>query len=240
MTTTQPTLVCIPGLLCDHASWEPLLDALDRDWNLVIPAQDAFDSLIEMANHALGLFDGQAIVLGHSMGARVALELYRLAPERVAALGLFDTGVSPTTEAELPKRQARVQLAYDEGMEALCQDWLPPMIAPIHQANQTLMMMLHDMVLRRTPESHARQIHALIHRPDPSDLLPTIQCPTLVLVGREDRWSPVEQHAAIAAQIPGSRLAVIEQAGHFAPAEQPHRCADVILNWLRDAELLSN
>ena len=237
MRQHRPMLLCIPGLLCDDASWAPLLAALNRDWHVVIPDQDAFDSLTDMATHALSLFDGDAIVLGHSMGARVALELWRLAPARVAALGLFDTGVNPTTDAELPKRQARVQLAYDQGMAALCKDWLPPMVAPQHHANTTLMQALEHMVLRRTPESHARQIHALIHRPDPTHLLPQIACPTLVLVGRDDLWSPVAQHQSIAKMIPGSRLEIIEDAGHFAPAEQPDACAHVILNWLRDAGL---
>lgn len=238
MSQNRPTLVCIPGLLCDEASWTPLLTALGGDWQVIVPEQDSFDSLAKMAEHALTLFEGNAIIFGHSMGARVALEIWRLAPERVTALGLFDTGVNPTTEAELPKRQARVQLAYDHGMAALCEDWLPPMVAPQHHANTALMRALEQMVLRRTPDSHARQIHALIHRPDPTDLLSQINCPTLVLVGREDLWSPVAQHESIAAMIPGSRLEIIEEAGHFAPAEQPEACAQAIHSWLKHAELL--
>ena len=227
----KPKLVLIPGLLCDDASWAPLIECLTDDWEFIIPEQDAFDSLVAMAEHTLGLFEGSAVVFGHSMGARVALEAWRLAPQRILGLGLFDTGVNPTTEAELPKRRARVQLAYEQGMAALSTDWLPPMVAPGNQTDQPLMEALHAMVCRRTPESHARQIQALIQRPDPTDLLAKITCPTLVLVGAEDQWSPIAQHREIAAQIPNSTLAIIEEAGHFAPAERPKACAEVIQTW---------
>ena len=57
--------------------------------------------------------------------------------------------------------------------------------------------------------------------PDAQPVLAQVHCPTLVLTGREDEWSPPEQHEAIAAAIPGSRLVIVPEAGHFAPLEQP-------------------
>ena len=60
---------------------------------------------------------------------------------------------------------------------------------------------LVDMVMRASPEQHARQIRALLNRPDATALLGTITVPTLVIVGRQDEWSPVAQHETIAAAI---------------------------------------
>ena len=90
---------------------------------------------------------------------------------------------------------------------------------------------LRAMVLRMNPDLHERQITALVGRPDARPLLAQIHCPTLVLVGRHDAWSPLAQHEGMHQQIKGSRLVVIEHAGHFAPLEQPQAVADALETW---------
>ena len=87
--------------------------------------------------------------------------------------------------------------------------------------------------MRATPEQHRRQIKALCSTaPTPGRCLPTIACPTLVMVGRQDRWSPLAQHEEIAAAIPGAELVVIEDSGHMAPVEQPDQVSQALLDWL--------
>ena len=91
---------------------------------------------------------------------------------------------------------------------------------------------LKAMVMRATPEQHRRQIRALLNRPDARTLLPTIRCPTLVMVGRQDRWSPLAQHEEIEALIPHAELWVIEDSGHMSPVEQPEQVSNALLRWL--------
>jgi pimeloyl-ACP methyl ester carboxylesterase len=69
-----------------------------------------------------------------------------------------------------------------------------------------------------------------VNRPDPTLLLPKIDFPTVVAVGRQDEWSTVAQHEDIAKLIPGAKLVVIEDSGHFTPVEQP----EVLTAILRD------
>jgi pimeloyl-ACP methyl ester carboxylesterase len=91
---------------------------------------------------------------------------------------------------------------------------------------------LKAMVMRANPDQHRRQIRALLDRPDARPLLPAITCPTLVMVGRQDRWSPLAQHEEIAALIPNATLVVIEDSGHMAPVEQPEAVTRALLAWL--------
>jgi pimeloyl-ACP methyl ester carboxylesterase len=119
------------------------------------------------------------------------------------------------------KRQAVIDVANNEGMEALAARWLLPMLLPANLANEKLVGDLTAMVLRATPAIHERQIMALLNRPDAAPVLPTIRCPTIVLCGRQDVWSPPEQHEPIAAAIPGAKLVVAENCGHFLPVEAP-------------------
>ena len=92
---------------------------------------------------------------------------------------------------------------------------------------------LYAMVERMTPEIFENQVAALLSRPDADPVLPGIRCPTLVAVGRQDAWSPLAQHEAIAAAIPGARLQVFEDCGHMSTVEAPAAVSGVLAEWMR-------
>ncbi len=232
MTNPLPPIVFLPGLLCDASVFAAQVAALQPHADVVVADFCQQDSLVDMARAALALREGPIVAIGHSMGARVALEMVRLAPERVVRLALLDTGVHPRREGEEANRQILVDLADAQGMEALAERWLPPMVHEARSRDAALMDPLKAMVMRATPDQHRRQIRALLDRPDTRPLLPHISCPTLVMVGRQDRWSPLAQHEEIAAALPDATLVVIEDSGHMAPVEQPEQVTRALLAWL--------
>ncbi|MEJ2036575.1 MAG: alpha/beta hydrolase [Maritimibacter sp.] len=225
------TTLLIPGLLCDETTWAPVRERIPAE----VADLSTQDSITQMARDCLDRYPGLLRVAGHSMGARVAMEMAHLAPERIERLALLDTGIHPLKEGETAKREEIVRFAYDNGMEALAARWLPPMVYEANQQNAALMQSLTDMVLRKTPDLHARQINALVHRPDASAYLPGITCPVLLVVGRQDQWSPVAQHQDMLRLLPDARLEIIENAGHFAPVEQPDVVAGLLAEFLEQA-----
>lgn len=228
----RPTLIFLPGLLCDSAAFAHQIAALAGRWPLAVADFSQADTIPAMARIALAAATGPVVLIGHSMGGRAALEAARLAPERIAGLCLMDTGITPGTPEEIPRRMALVQLAHREGMAALARAWLPPMVDERRVGDAGLIGPLTEMVMRASPGQHERQIRALIARPDARPGLAAIACRALVLVGRQDRWSPPAQHQEIAAAIPGAELAIIEDAGHFAPVEQPGAVTAALSGWL--------
>lgn len=226
MTTT----LLIPGLLCDRFCWEAVLARLPAE----VADLSTQDDLTQMARDLLQRHPGALRVAGHSMGARVAMEMARLAPDRIERLALLDTGIHPLRAGETAKRDEIVRFAFDNGMRALADRWLPPMVWQGNQTDTALMDGLRAMVLRMTPELHARQIRALVNRPDAAATLGQVACPVLLMVGRHDQWSPVAQHEDMLALLPGARLEIIEDAGHFAPVERPGAVADILVPFLRD------
>jgi pimeloyl-ACP methyl ester carboxylesterase len=228
----RPQIVFLPGLLCDAEIWAAQVAAFQPHAEVQVADFSKLDALADMAREALELFDGPLIAIGHSMGARVALEMVRLAPERVVKLALIDTGAHPRQEGEEARRQILVDLAFAQGMDALADLWLPPMVHEARADDQNLMEPLRAMVMRASPEQHRRQVQALLNRPDAKPLLSTITCPTLVMVGRQDRWSPLAQHQEIASLVPDARLVVVEESGHMSPAEQPGQVSVALLDWL--------
>ena len=225
------TLVLFPGLISDSRVWQPLADALQEKMPIHHADTRNGDSLTAIAEIALNHTTGNLLVAGHSMGGRIALELARLAPGRVTGLILADTGYAPIHETEFIKRQAVIDLGH-ESMEKLVDQWLPPMVHQDRLEDSEFMRSLRDMVLTFDAQTHEQQIRALINRPDAGAYLPDINCPTLLLVGRQDSWSPVAQHQEIAEMMPNARLAVIEDAGHFAPIEQPRVVSRLVQAWI--------
>lgn len=230
----MPALILIPGLLCDELVWKNQIEEFAATHEVIVPALDGFDSVADMAADVLMHAPGEFALAGHSFGGRIALEAFRQAPERVTRLALLDTGVHPCAEGEPARRQELVSLAFDQGMRALADVWLPPMVHPDRRGESALMEPLMAMVERRSPATFRNQVNALLNRPDATPLLAKIRCPTLVLCGREDGWSPLARHEAIAAAIGGSVLAVIEQCGHMSPLERPREVTAALRRWLNE------
>jgi pimeloyl-ACP methyl ester carboxylesterase len=231
--TTRETVILVPGLLCDADVWAHQIAALSPRYEVIVPDLTRHDSLEGMAAHILEGAPERFSIIGHSMGGRVTLEVFRLAPARVARIGLLDTGVHPAPPEELPKRQAMLDISAGQGMTALADAWLPPMVRPgLLEANPALRATLYAMIERMTPAIHRQQITALINRPDAAPLLPQIACPALVGVGELDLWSPPDQHVPIAQAMADATMVVFEGAGHMAPMEAPEAVNAAIAEWM--------
>lgn len=179
------------------------------------------------------------------MGARVALEVLRLAPERVRGVALLDTGFLPKPSGaagddEAAKRFALLQIAQSQGVRAMAQQWVRGMVHTDRLDDADLIERILAMFERKSADIFARQIHALLSRPDGSDVLCSLRVPTLLMCGAQDAWSPPAQHEAMQALVPSAwaQLDLIAQAGHMAPMERPAEVAESLLGWLARCDAL--
>jgi pimeloyl-ACP methyl ester carboxylesterase len=233
----RDTLILVPGLLCDAMVWRSQMAALRDLVDVAVAEHGAQDSLPGMAQTILATAPPRFALAGHSMGGRIALEVMRAAPARVTGLALLDTGYSELPVGEAGEREAErryelLDLARREGMRAMGFRWVQGMVHPSRLADRGLIDAILDMFEAKTPEVFAAQVRALLERPDASSVLGTIACPTLVLCGCEDSWSPVERHREIAALIPHSTLVAISECGHMSTVERPQAVSDAFRAWL--------
>jgi pimeloyl-ACP methyl ester carboxylesterase len=234
----QSTLLLVPGFLCDEAVWAAQLPALEQRGPVRVVENGLLDSLGDMAAAILAWAPARFAIAGHSMGGRIAMEVCRRAPERVTHLALLDTGCLPLPKgpAGERERQARLTLletARRNGMQTMAKRWVQTMVHPEHARNRVLIERIVAMLARRTPLHQEKQVKALLERPDATDVLRNVRCPTLVLCGREDRTSDLDHHVMMAGLIPGAELAVIEQCGHMCTMEQPDTVTAQLCAWLK-------
>jgi pimeloyl-ACP methyl ester carboxylesterase len=233
----KTSLILVPGLMCDEVVWAHQTDALADIADVQIATNGARDSLVAMAEAIIAQAPPRFALAGHSMGGRVALEVVRRVPERVIALALLDTGHQPLAageagEREVAGRLALVEKAGRQGMRAMGWEWLQGMVYPSRLTDAILVNAILDMIERKTPELFAAQQRALINRPDATSLLAKIRCPTLLLCGQDDIWSPPRRHEEMRDMIPGSALAVIAYCGHMSTMERPADVSEALRGWL--------
>ena len=234
--TQQTPLVLVPGLVCDATVWEHACRPLSARTEVHIAHHGMLDSLGAMAEKVLHEAPPRFAIAGHSMGGRVALEAWRRAPERIAALALLDTGVTPLAAGEAGDREAAgrhelLEIARRQGMAAMASRWVQGMLWKPRLTDAPLVAAVVDMMARSSAEVFAAQIRALLGRPDASALLPQIRCPTLVLCGQEDSWAPAQRHREMAAMIPGSTLVLVPECGHMCTLERPDAVTRALLQW---------
>ena len=234
------SLVFLTGLLCDERIWRAVTKELSASFNTSIVAFKGCHSIGQMAEkvmaHIARATLAPCVVVGHSMGGRVALEVYKQAPQIISALGLFNTGVHPVNESEKRIRQKLVDSATSEGLGSLATSWLYPMVNQANHHKQELMTSLVQMLQTYSLEEYLWQIEALLTRPNAQEVLELIDVPTLLLSGKHDTHSPPAQHLQMQKYIKNSQFVNIENAGHMAPVECPNEVAEIISSWILDTQ----
>ena len=223
--------------MCDGTFWQTLSDTLPCQ---VIDYDDA-DCITAMAEAVLAAAPAGSsdfALAGHSMGGRVALEVVRLAPERVQKIILMDTGYlprqpGPAGDTEKAGRMALLDVAHQQGVRAMGKEWVKGMVHPDRLNDAPLIDAILAMFERKTADRFARQQHALLTRPDASPVLTALRVPTLLLCGRQDSWASVAQHTAMQALTPHAQLSVIEDAGHMVLMERPDATLQVLHQFLQ-------
>ncbi|HEV7678867.1 MAG TPA: alpha/beta hydrolase [Candidatus Dormibacteraeota bacterium] len=187
------------------------------------------------------------VMAGGSYGGFVGMEYAIAHPDRVQALVLRDTAASNAFE-EAARRNAlasgRVQLdmeLYERMMSGHCRDdadleagWR--MIVPLYDHDVTPEKV--EARLRGTVYHHQAHNWAFARNMphyDIRDRLPSITCPTLVTVGRDDWITPVPASEEIAGLIPGAQLVVFEQSGHSPQLEEPEKFQRTVREFLTSA-----
>jgi pimeloyl-ACP methyl ester carboxylesterase len=234
MMTERPTLVLLPGLLCDAALWRAPAEALGDAADCRIADLTRDDSVAAMARRTLDAAPERFALAGLSMGGYVALEIFRQAPERIERLALLDTSARTDTEAQRARRRGLIELAERGRFKGVTPRLLPLFLAPERLSDKPLVDAVYAMAARVGRDAFLRQQKAILGRPDSRAVLPRLRVPTLVLCGREDALTPLALHEEMASLVPGARLVVVERCGHLAPMERPAEVAAAMREWLSD------
>ena len=228
-----PTLLFLPGTLCDERVWWKPYQALCNEWPCVVIDYRLQNNIAAMAATALASVTGAIIPIGHSMGGIVALEMWRQAAHRIVALALFDSDPGPDTPERRTRRDAQLALAIGGNFRAMVETQLLPTYFSLLRSDEiALRDTVIAMAIDQGAPAFAAQAEALASRPDSWPQLADINIPTLIACGAEDRICPPDIQRRMASRLPASTFEIIADAGHFVPLEQPGVTTRLLRNWL--------
>ena len=183
----------------------------------------AMDQYADDLAHLLdSLHIDKVVLVGCSMGGYVSFAFWRRHRSRVRAMVLADTKATADTDEVRERRRKLIEVTRTEGTTALANLQIPSIVGKTTREKQPdTYDAIHRMMAQSPADGIVGALEAMMARPDSTDTLPTIDVPTLIVVGDEDVPTPVKDARAMQAHIAGSRLEIISQAGHLANMERP-------------------
>ncbi|ADE38295.1 alpha/beta hydrolase [Candidatus Puniceispirillum marinum IMCC1322] len=230
----QQSVVLLPGMMCDARLFTPQIKALSASYAVSVADLTQHDSIAAMAASVLAHAPHNFALAGLSMGGIVAMEIMRLAPERVTRLALLDT--NPLAEAETMKAKRVPQIAKAKAgalHEIMRHEMKPNYLADGPDRAQILDLCM-DMAIDLGVEAFVNQSIALRDRQDQQEILKQITVPTLVMCGAKDTLCPIERHQLMHELITGSRFEIVDGAGHLPTLEQANNVNTALWRWLEE------
>lgn len=216
MAPDDPALLFLHALPLDGAMWSAQASLLPHA-TYAPTLYGLGDSLTAWASAALlQVREKRIIVVGNSVGGSCALEVARLAPDRVEALVLVGTNARHRPNPELHARA--LQILAEGGVEAAWQAFWHPLFSDVNDAARSVGQQL---ALGHSAEDVARGVTVFHTRPDLEATLGAFEGPVVYVTGAEDVAPGPEASARQAGLARNGRLVVIEGCGHYVPLERP-------------------
>lgn len=230
-------LLLLPGMMCDARLYRHQIDRFSVDRAVQFSPLTMFEDVQSLATEVLRHAPVEFALCGLSMGGIVAMEVQRQAPERVRGLALLDT--NPLAELDSVKQGRAPQMDKVQAGKLLevMRDEMKPNYLAEGDNKADILQLCAQMALALGKNVFIRQSLALRDRPDQSDTLRATAVPTLILCGKEDRLCPPERHRLMHDMVPGSRLVIVEHAGHLPVLEQPLETNEHLQAWLQACDI---
>lgn len=245
-----PPLVLIHGFPLDHTIWQLQMDDLSKDHQVIAPdirghgqsqatqgpyTMDLLASDVNALLDHLGL--GRVTLGGFSMGGYVALAFFGRYQQRVRALILADTRAEADTPEVKARREQQAQAVLKEGPRDLANQMIVKMFTEKTIVNDPVLVeRIRRMMESTSPVGIAGALRGMAKRPDSTPLLGSILVPTLIIVGRQDSITTVNDAQKMADIIPGSELVIVPDAAHLTTLEKPQDVNVAIRRFLQRIE----
>ena len=244
-----PTLLLLHDVFADHRAWRRVVPRLAQRFRVIAPDLPGFGASEKPTRYAFtreafaetlcdllaGVGAARAHVVGHSLGAGIALTLAADHPEIVDRLALMHAVSSPAERSlgtRLPAIPVLGSLVFKQwfGRGMFHAHFRREVFAPGYQYDRATVDAWYEQFYPpearecawRTVQRAVLDVSAL------GPKLAKVRAPTVVLWGDKAPRASVTVGQRLAHELRGGRLEVITGAGHAAPLEQPEATADAM------------
>src|ERR1700688_2044508 len=174
--------------------------------------------------------NGPLMLFGSSVGGSCALEVARLAPDRVAALVLV--GAKAAHRPEPRFRDEAIRVLTDGGMAEGWPRYWEPLFA--NHADPAVVDTARRIAFQQDIGDVIRGVRTFHSRRDQTEFVRSWQKPLVVISGDEDRTPSPTTASTLAASAPKGGFHLVEGAGHYVSLERPSATAHILQEVLQD------
>jgi pimeloyl-ACP methyl ester carboxylesterase len=230
-----PVIIFIHGFPLNKSMWKIQMNALKENYRVVAydirghgdsdPGIDDF--FIELfVNDLLRLMEKlgikKSILCGLSLGGYIALNAVLKYPGRFDGLILNDTQCIADTLEIKENRCIAITRIMKKGVEEYADEIIKNLFAPESFTEmEDVIAAVKEMIITTPKQSLCNTLHALAERKETCTRLHEINIPVLIMVGKEDKITPIAAAEQMHENIRDSKLNIIQHAGHVTNLENP-------------------
>lgn len=241
-----PPVVLLHPFPVHHEFWLPISLFLSSRYRLIMPdlrghgESGLGDGPATMHKHADDIAKimtsagvERAPIVGVSIGGYAMFEFWRRFRERVSALVLCNTkAFADTADARIARLEA-ARAVMQRGTEPFFEGMLQKVLGETtRRSRPDLVEGALRMMRKMSAENVAGVQRGMAERPDSLSMLKTVNVPTLIITGEEDKMTGPPEAEIMKQNISGSQLRVIPRAGHYSPWEQPEEVGRTLRTFL--------
>ena len=230
-----PVIIFIHGFPLNKSMWDMQVETLKENYRVITydirghgnsdPGMDEF--FIELfVNDLLGLMEKlgieKSILCGLSLGGYIALNAVLKYPDRFDGLILNDTQCIADTPEIKENRCIAIIRIKENGVEQYADESIKKLFSPeSFTKKKNVIAEVKEMITSTPKQTLCNTLHALAERKETCNRLEEINIPVLIMVGKEDKITPIAAAQQMHEKILNSKLEIIQQAGHLSNLENP-------------------
>jgi pimeloyl-ACP methyl ester carboxylesterase len=227
----RPSIVFIPGTLCDSRIFKHQLRSLRQFASCIMLNYAQFKDRTQWQHQLLARLPQRFHVAGFSLGGLLALELLRIAPERIEGLALIASNAQPASNKARRKSSMLRRMWLDRGPAEVAKHVKPAYFH--HEAKRRQhQQLVFDMALQTPKRSAFEEFAWAAQRPSGLRELAQFQGKLLAISGAQDRLCPRPWQRAMQEAQPRMQWREIARCGHFVPLEAPSQLSQALKAWL--------
>ena len=242
-----PAIIFIHGFPLNKSMWDIQVEALKENYRVIAydirghgnsdPGIDEFFIelfVLDLLRLMEKLRIEKTILCGLSLGGYIALNAVLRHPDRFDGLILNDTQcIADTPEIKENRCQAIISIK-EKGVEQYADESIKKLFAPgSFTKMKNVIAAVKEMIISTPKQALCNTLHALAERKETCDQLPEINIPVLIMVGKEDKITPIAAAQQMHEKILNSKLEIIQQAGHLSNLENPTAFNTHLVNFLK-------
>jgi pimeloyl-ACP methyl ester carboxylesterase len=172
-----------------------------------------------------------AVMIGHSMGGYISLAFAKKYPEQLSALGLFHSGAYADDVEKIATRKKGIQFIEANGSRAFLKTSIPGLFYDTEKSKSPLNVLI-EKGSRFLPAALIQYYHAMIARPDTTELLKEFSKPVLFIIGEHDGAIPFA-HSLQQSHIPAhSHIHILRNSAHMGMWEETGKANTILAQFL--------